>query len=120
MNVGFPDRVVSLIMTCVTQAFLSIIWNGRSLPTFSPTRGLRLGDPFSLYLFVLCMEKLSLLINKKVSDRSWKIVKVLKDGPGYSHLLFADDVVFFSQAIRNRARIIQGIVNHFYSYVGIM
>lgn len=58
-----PDRIINLIMSCVTSSSLSILWNGNKLDSFHPTRGLRQGDPMSPYLFVLCMEKLAMYIN---------------------------------------------------------
>lgn len=45
----------------------------------------------SPYVFVLCMEKLSLLIQEKVQAKKWQHVKITKEGPTFSHLLFADD-----------------------------
>ena len=65
-DLGFPQSIVKLIMNCVRSSSLSILWNGSKLEPFTPTRGMRQGDPLSPYLFVLCMEKLSLLINQKV------------------------------------------------------
>lgn len=62
----FPQPTIRPIMLCVSSSSLSLLWNGNKLPTFSPKRGLRQGDPPSPYLFVICMEKLSLLIHKKV------------------------------------------------------
>lgn len=41
----------------VQSANISILWNGLKLPCFVPQRGLRQGDPLSLYPFVLCMER---------------------------------------------------------------
>lgn len=64
---GFPPLITNLIMSCVTTSSLSILWNGKRLPTFSPTRGPRQGDPLSPYLFVMCMEKLSLAIQSEVT-----------------------------------------------------
>lgn len=45
---GFPHMTVNLIMHCVTSSSLSIIWKGKGLPSFSPTKGLRQGIPSPL------------------------------------------------------------------------
>lgn len=43
-----------------------VLWNGEALEDLKPTWGIHQGDPRSLYLFVLCMERLSQLINMAV------------------------------------------------------
>lgn len=68
IHFGFPPPIVTLIMNCTTSTSLSMKWNGYKLESFTPTRGLRQGDPMSPYLFVLCMENLSLLIQQKVKN----------------------------------------------------
>ena len=49
----------------------------------------------SPYLFELCMEKLSVMIQNKVAEGSSKPIHVSTNGPGISHLLFADDGLLF-------------------------
>lgn len=68
---GFPDITIKLIMHCVTSSSLSILWNGNKLHPFKPSHGLRQGDPLSPYLFIICMEKLSIAINKAVLQGDW-------------------------------------------------
>ena len=41
VDFGFLDRIVSLIMLCVSSSSLSLIWNGNRMQNFVPTRGLR-------------------------------------------------------------------------------
>jgi len=65
-HLGFPSINIDLVMHCVSASSLSLIWNGTMLPAFTPTHGLHQRDPFSPYLFVICMEFLSHDILKAV------------------------------------------------------
>nr|KYP60484.1 Putative ribonuclease H protein At1g65750 family [Cajanus cajan] len=71
LDFRFPVRIINLIMWGVRETSLTILWNGSKLDHFHPSRGLRQGDPLSPYLFVLCMEKLSLQINHRVMKGEW-------------------------------------------------
>lgn len=81
MRMGFNPRWVRLVMSCITTASLSLVING-----FNPTRGLRQGDPLFPYLFLLVSEVLS---------RSVTYANLSRSGPLISHILFADDSLFF-------------------------
>lgn len=65
----FDKNWIKLVMSCVTQGETSILWNGEPLQPLSNERGLREGDPFSPYLFVLCLEYLSNFINEVVDSK---------------------------------------------------
>ncbi|GAU42583.1 hypothetical protein TSUD_302990 [Trifolium subterraneum] len=110
---GFPISTTNLIMNCITASSLSLKWNNEKLPSFSPNRGLRQGDPLSPYLFVLCMEKLSLMIQEKVKSNHWKPVKISRHEPAISHLFFADDCLFFTEAKSPQSRMVKQVLHSF-------
>jgi ribonuclease HI len=116
---GFPPATIKLIMYCVTSSSLTILWNGRRLPSFSPTRGLRQGDPLSPYLFVLCMEFLSHYIIRNIDDGLWKPVRLSRNGPPLSHLFFADDVLLFAKATKSQALTIDSTLKRFADLSGL-
>jgi len=111
-DLGFPPSTIKLIMHYVTSSF-SILWNGNKMPTFKPTHGLRQGDYLSPYLFILCMEKLSISICEAVISGNWHPIQIARNGPHISHLLFADDVLLFTKAKNSQFRY---ITTHFYAY----
>lgn len=84
----FNDSWINFIMNCVTFVSIAIIWNGETLLSFSPERGLRQGDPLSPYLFVLCMERLSNMIMDKVNQGNWKGISISRSSTPLSHLFF--------------------------------
>lgn len=52
----------------------------------------------SPYLFVLCMDKLTHLILEVINKEDWIPLKVCRNGPAMSHLMFADDLLLFGKA----------------------
>ena len=93
----FPPKLSRIIMGYVTSPSTSILVNGGALESFEPTRGIRLGDPLSPYLCILCMEYLGHLIEQKCVDGDWVPLKASKDNFGFSHLLFRDNIIIFSK-----------------------
>nr|KYP73210.1 hypothetical protein KK1_005825 [Cajanus cajan] len=83
---------------------ISLLWNGSTLPSFVPSRGLRQGDPLSPYLFVFCMEHLALRISELLHEGLWKPIQLSPGGLPLSHLFFADDILLFCQASEDQAR----------------
>lgn len=59
---------------------MSLLWNGCKRDGFVPSRGLRQGDPLSPYLFVLGMDKLSHMIADCVRNKSWKPIRLGRNG----------------------------------------
>lgn len=67
-KMDFNQRWIAWIMKCITTVSYKILVNGSPGNKIIPTRGLRQGDPISPYLFILCMEGLSLSL-KMIEDK---------------------------------------------------
>lgn len=85
-------------MECATTVTFSVVVNGAKRTSFTPSRGLRQGDPLSPYLFLLVIEVLSRLISKSVHDNRLSGLKIKRTCPILSRLLFADDELLFFKA----------------------
>ena len=68
---NFLENLIELIMSCISSVSTSLLFNGGCMDSFWPSRGIRQGDPLSLYLFIMCMEFLGQLIDEKCSEHLW-------------------------------------------------
>jgi len=98
LKLGFPGGWVDRVMSCVTSTSFSILINGKPFGMINPTRGLRQGDPLSPYLFLLCAEGFTSLLQKAELEGSIHGVSICRKAPKISHILFADDSLLFCQA----------------------
>ena len=110
---NLPENLIEIIMSYITTVTTSILFNGGSLDAFSPSKGIRQGDPLSPYIFIMCMEYLGQLIQDKCEEGRWKPVKASRSGPSFSHLFFADDLVFFAKASMENCRAIKEVLDKF-------
>ena len=65
LKLGFTDRWLNIVMNLVTIVKFSIMFNGRKLEEFQPSRGIRQGDPISPYMFLLAVEGHLCLLKSK-------------------------------------------------------
>lgn len=91
LRMGFDNHVVHLFMSCLNSVKYSIAHAGRNFGLIIPERGLRQGDPLSSYLFLICMEGLSSLLQDFERKRLIAGIKVARMAPSISHMFFADD-----------------------------
>lgn len=99
-KMGFADFWIHLVMGCITTVSFSVLLNGKPGKSFTPTRGIRQGDPLSPYLFLIVSEILSINLNRCIESGSIRGVKIARSGPPLSHIFFADDSLLFFRAER--------------------
>lgn len=63
-----PPPLVHWILSCISTLMFSIMINGKPQGYFHGRRRLKTRDPISPYLFIMCMEILSRLLDKAVSE----------------------------------------------------
>ena len=80
-KMGFHEKWVNLIMHCVTTVSYSILINGVAYSSIIPTRGLRQGDPISPYIFLLCADGFSSLINNAARNQRISGVSICRGSP---------------------------------------
>lgn len=91
------------IMRCLSLVSFSVLVNGVASPTFIPIRGLREGDPLSLFLFIICAKGMSGLLRKDKNSSQLMGLHFGCDTFRISHLLFANDCLVFSKATEREA-----------------
>ncbi|KAA3468918.1 reverse transcriptase [Gossypium australe] len=95
-HLGFHEEWIILIMRCVCSVSYSVSINECNNDWFSPSRGLRQGDPLSPFLFLICAEGFSILI-EEVRKKG-----LMKGAPiGRASILFGDASREGAEAVRD-------------------
>ncbi|KAL0361024.1 UNVERIFIED_CONTAM: putative mitochondrial protein [Sesamum radiatum] len=112
-RLGFHAKLVSLIMIFVSTVSYSFLLNGVRFGSLIPEMELHQGDPFSPYLFLICIEVLSNMIFQEETQGRLTGVVVSRSRPWVSHLLFADDTLIFCWAVEDEFRCVKSTPRHF-------
>lgn len=112
-DIGLPSHSEQLIWSCISTSKMRVLWNGETLEEFTPSRGIRQGDPISPYLFVLCIEKFFQMINVAIEKDEWRPISLVRGGPRIFHLAFVDDVLLFTEASEDQVLLIKHILDLF-------
>ncbi|KAA3463501.1 reverse transcriptase [Gossypium australe] len=112
-RMGFADGFIDLIFRCISSVQYSILSNGEEGSSFRSTRGLQQGDPLSPYLFLFCGEKLSVLMRLAGQENMIKDVKVSREAPSITHLMFADDCILFGDVSNRGINVLKEIIREY-------
>lgn len=88
------------IEECISSLQFFVAINGELAGFFPGKKGLRQGDPLSPYLFLFVMEALSSMISQAVDIGHIRLHPNCFD-PKLTHLLFADDLLVFTDGSRH-------------------
>lgn len=114
-SLGFPTQFVHWIRLCISTASFSVQVNGELAGYFQSERGLRQGCSLSPYLFVICMNVFSKMIDEAAVQRRIGYHPRCQLIP-LTHLCFADDIMVF---VDGQQRSIEGVMNVFEEFAQI-
>jgi hypothetical protein len=117
-KLGFTERWVHLIMTCVQTVSYAVLLNGLPHGHIVPSRGIRQGDPLSPYLFIMCADALSRMLNHAAGLGKISGVPIRRGGKKINHLLFADDSILFGRATLDEWRQMKDILDVYERFSG--
>ena len=118
IRANLPANLIDIIMSCISSVSTSVLFNGKALEPIYPSRGIRLGDPLSPYIFILCMEYLGQPIEGKYNAHIWQPLKASRSGLAFSHLFFTDDLVLFAKTDGTNCSTIRVFIDEFCSISG--
>ncbi|XP_010676027.1 uncharacterized protein LOC104891937 [Beta vulgaris subsp. vulgaris] len=118
-KLGFAAQWVNWVKACITSTSFSVLVNGIPGEKFSPSRGIRQGDPLSPFLFILCAELLARLLSSAASGPTKPIgVPIGRSGVKVPFLTFADDTMIFAKATNYSCLVIRQILDKYCAMSG--
>lgn len=110
-KMGFSSTWIKWMLLCVTTVSYKFCFHGSSIGPVVSKRRLRQDDPPSPYLFLLCVEGLSIFISKVVNSGRLHGCMISPSAPFVSHLLFANDGFLFFRSMRDESLAVKEILN---------
>lgn len=103
---------------CLTTVSYSISFQGANIGSIIPKRGPRQCDPLSPYLFLLCVEGLSLSLKTASNNTSISGCRICPQASAVTRLLFADNSLLFFKASADEAHAVKEILNQYEFFSG--
>lgn len=110
---GFSATVQDLVYRAINDIQYKIGINGENSPEFQSTRGVRQGDPLSPLLFIMMHQLFSFNLKKLERMGSLQPYKPGRSIQPISHLLFADDVLIFSNCRIRSLRCLRDLLQRY-------
>lgn len=115
---GIPEKFIRWIKLCIITPSFSVQVNGDLAGYFQSSTGLRQGCSLSPYLFVLCMNVLSLKIDQAAAEKKFKFhprCNLLS----ITHLCFADDMIVFVEGSKESVQGALSVFDKFAEWSGL-
>ncbi|OMO88682.1 reverse transcriptase [Corchorus capsularis] len=112
-KLGFCNQWVNWIMQCVSTVSYRLIINGKPYDVIQPSRGLRQGYPLSPYLFLFVADALSRMVQVVADNKELRGIKLSRECHVLTHILFADDSLFFLEAEGGSCRKMADIIESY-------
>jgi hypothetical protein len=116
---GFDQSWVTWIVNLTSSAFFSLLINGVPSRPFSPSRGIRQGDPLSPFLFIILAEGLSRSIHAAIENNLLTGLPLHGISPPISHSQFVDDTLLMGSPTVREANSILDILQTFSDASGL-
>ncbi|XP_056850253.1 uncharacterized protein LOC108824527 [Raphanus sativus] len=113
--IKLPEKFILWVKKCIELASFSVQINGELAGYFNSARGLRQGCSLSPYLFVMCMEVLSKLLDRAAVEKKIGFHPYCQEVK-LTHLCFADDLLVFSDGKKSS---VEGILQVFKEFASI-
>jgi len=97
-RLGFCDKWILWIKSCLEPASVSILVNRSPTKKFYPLKGLRQGDPLTPFLFLIVVEGLTEVSRKTYELDVVEILEIGNKKVRFNMLKYAYDTLFFGHA----------------------
>ena len=113
-KLGFHPQWIQWIIKCISSVSYSLLINGEPKGLFQPSRDIRQGDPLSPYIFILCIEVLTIsLVKEATMAKSGIRIKICPKSQKIRCLLFADDCLLFCKSNQQTSTRLKLILDQF-------
>jgi len=110
---GFDHNWFRWVIALMSSSSFSILVNGSPSEIFSPSRGLKQGDPLSPFLSILIMEGLEQSIKNAKDMGKLRGLQISENGSVLTHQQFVDDTLLQGVPIVKEALAYKQILNYF-------